>query len=620
MNKNLVRNIGLAIALIIVVIAVYYFSSNSPKATPVKSPQEVAIESKGLAEFNSENNTINTASSEDKKMAEEMMPIFKLMGNAKDTEKNKEAATALGKIVEKYPEYSDAHLLRATVLLLVGSKDYQNILVDIDDAIKFHSSEKYKSAYDSTVGMYSLRTKVDILTNNQQQAISDLETAIKIDPSKINDIFNTGGVKPEDASNPTALQKSDLDSLIAKYPDDYRTYMFRGLFYNSFTVFDEKYYVPVFDDLKRAQQLNPNSVLANYFLGFVYEQNPTRTKAGWSDISGWTGASGGYRDKINSIALQYFQRVIELDPTFTDAYYKAASLLYGLKRYSEAIPYYDKAIGLDPNNAGVYNDRGLAKTYTEDYYGAISDFTQAADLKKSKADAYLDMTYKNRADAYVKVANYDSAIADYSRAIGLDFGRATISMSISQIRAIYPELNVIPDQDLVEGLRQKYYPNISFEDFAKSLLHDNKEYTGGTSLADAYISRGDTYLAKGNFRNVAKEYTRAISENHYYADIVSSNRWKIILRNPDISVDTQTLDFTKGNTVSLWLKSVSANSKSYSEQNYQIDCSGKRIKSVSLTDYDAYGDAMNTTGEQGWQSIVPESIGEVLHNGMCQNG
>lgn len=42
----------------------YYFSRRSPV---VKSPQELAIESKGLSEFDAENNKTETVSSENKK-------------------------------------------------------------------------------------------------------------------------------------------------------------------------------------------------------------------------------------------------------------------------------------------------------------------------------------------------------------------------------------------------------------------------------------------------------------------------------------------------------------------------------------------------------------------------
>jgi tetratricopeptide (TPR) repeat protein len=615
---NLPKIIGVVV-LIIVVIFIYYYSQkkSSTEKPVVKSPQAVLIENKGLAEFDAENDTIIDVSSQDKKLFEEMMPIFKEMGDGKDIVKNKETVLALGKIAGKYPEYSDVYFLRANISILAADKDYQKMLSDIDNAIRFHSSIKYKSAYDSTVGMYGLRAKVDILSGDYQQAVRDLETAIKTDPSKANDVFNTGGVKPEDDSNPSALHEKDLDLLIAKYPADYRTYMFRGLFYGFFTTFDEKYFSLANKDLKEALKINPQSALINYLLGKSVQKSAFWTKAAWADISDVTGAKGGFREQASEVALNYFKETIKLDPRFIDAYAEVAYSLYSLKRYSEAIPYYDKVIELKPDNAGAYNDRALAKKYINDYYHAISDFSQAIELKKSKPNISLalDNTYENRATAYVKVMNYESAIEDYGRAIGLKFASRVFLMSVPQIREMYPEFTDISDKNLLEGLRQKYFSNMSKTDFSGHYQKNNKPLEDFV-IAGLYSSRGDTYLSAGNFKKATNEYARAL---HAWSDYVP-DRWKVISKTSahEYAVDIQTLDFTQGNIVSLWVKVLNTNSKSYSQQNYQIDCSGRKIKSVSATSYNSVGEVTYTNPTQDWQSIAPESIGEVLYKGMCK--
>ncbi len=590
-------------------------NNSEQKAVSSKSPQEIAIESKGLAEFSAENNIINTVTPEDKKLAEETMPIFKLMGNGKDIAKNKEAVSALGKIIEKYPEYSDAYFLRATISVLVGDNDYQKILTDIDNAIRLHPSTKYKSAYGSTAGMYSLRAKVDILSGEYQQAINDIEIAIKTDPSSVRDVFNTGGIKPEDDSNPTALQKKDLDLLVAKYPDDYRTYMFRGLFYSSFTFFNKQQYcaLPI-TDLQKAASINPNAAIIQYFLGKEQACDLFSTVAKASDY---------YRDQVNAKSLEYFKNAVQLDSKFTEAYAQIAEDLYSLKRYAEAIPYYDKVIELKPDDAGALSDRGLSKTYTNDYYSAIDDFSKAIELDKTNPSLALGpaTTYENRAVAYVKATNYDSAIKDYSKAIGSMFASEVFLMSVPQIRTMYPEFNDITDENLLEGLRQKFAPNMSSVDFANNYKHDlvnsgeekqpNKEFV----LGDLYTSRGDTYLLAGNFKNAAKDYARAIYEGS--TSII--DRWRTISKNSDTEyfIDAQTIDFGQGNLVSLWVKILNTNTQNYSQQNYQIDCSGRKIKSISGTNYNYAGDVAFTSPTQDWQTIVPESIGEILYNGMC---
>jgi tetratricopeptide (TPR) repeat protein len=417
------------------------------KSAASKGLQALAIESKGLAEFDPENDTIEDVSSQDKEIMKDMAPILQKAGNLTDKAQIKEAIVGLSKVIGKYPSYPDAYLLRALLSVVAENRDYQNILSDIDNFIKFHLANKYTSAYPFTGGAYSLRSKVDILSNNYAQAIEDLQKAVEIavrTDGSAADVFNTGGVKPEDESNRAAIQKGDLDLLVRKYPNEYRTYMFRGCFYKYFTTFDEKYYPLAIGELERARKLNSRSAFVEYLLGSIYETSGFWTKAAWADISD----SGGFRDKVNSLALQHFKAATNLDPAFGEAYAQAASELYGLKRYSEAIPYYDKVIEIDPNNAGVYNDRGLAKTNTGDYYSAINDFSKAIQLRGSKRKRPRDdfstrqsHAYENRAAAYVKVMDYDSAVKDYSSAIGLKFGPMVIMMSIPAIRSIYPELS-----------------------------------------------------------------------------------------------------------------------------------------------------------------------------------
>jgi hypothetical protein len=70
---------------------------------------------------------------------------------------------------------------------------------------------------------------------------------------------------------------------------------------------------------------------------------------------------------------------------------------------------------------------------------------------------------------------------------------------------------------------------------------------------------------------------------------------------------------------SLWVKAFNTQSKGYTENNFQIDCSGRKMKSNSSIGYNPVGHETFSTGEQKWQSIIPETIGETLYGGMCEN-
>ena len=187
-------------------------------------------------------------------------------------------------------------------------------------------------------------------------------------------------------------------------------------------------------------------------------------------------------------------------------------------------------------------------------------------------------------------------------------------MNVAQIRGIYPEFNNISDKDLIEGFRQKYNPNISSADFAAQIAKNSKPFEDSI-LAGLYVNRGDAYWSQNNFKRAVTEYARVAHEDSTY----NLDRWKMFSSNSDTAsyLDTQTLDTSSSSAVSLWVKTINNNLSNYNEQNYQIDCVGKRIKSLTSINYDAYGNSLNTIGQQDWQSVVPQSIGEILYNGIC---
>jgi tetratricopeptide (TPR) repeat protein len=608
------------IVVALIVVAVIYFARHSPnRSVPISSAisnaQAALIESKGLQELSSESNVpTSTLSPETKKVVEALLSTIQLAGDGKDEAKLQQATAAISRLIEQHPDYGDAYILRATYSLTSSRPNLQQIRDDADAALKYHGLPKYGSAYRSDAEIYALRAKTDVLAADYQQAMVDLESAVMADPSSPNEVFSTGGVKPDEDANPTALQKKDFDTLVARYPQDYRACLFRGLFYGSFTTYGEQYYAPSIADLDRALEVNPKSALVHYFLGMTLQKMTFWTQAAARDISDLTGAKGGYKQRTHQKALQQFEAAVTLDPAFVPSNAEAAEELLNLKRYSDALPYYDRVIQLQPDNAGAYNDRGLAKSNLGRLYDAISDYSRAIDLKKSHNETFLEDTYENRAEAYSKTGNYDSAIEDYSRAIGLKFRGQVFLMGIPQIRAIYPELGDISDDDLLEGLRQKYFPNMSQANFTGH-YKENKQFDDFL-LAELYAKRGDTYLAAQNFRKAAAEYLRAVHDDSKYP----IDRWKAIFKSPNIEyfIDTQTLNFTADKVVSLWVKAQKLKSVNYNQTNYQVDCAGRKIKSLSSANYDPSGSPRYSIGEKQWEPIAPETLGEFLYNGVCR--
>ena len=74
-------------------------------------------------------------------------------------------------------------------------------------------------------------------------------------------------------------------------------------------------------------------------------------------------------------------KVITLDSSNVNGYYKRADSYYRLKKYKEALKDYDKVIVLDPNNAQVYIDGAPSKLFLDDYAGYKADLQKAKEIE-----------------------------------------------------------------------------------------------------------------------------------------------------------------------------------------------------------------------------------------------
>ena len=87
-----------------------------------------------------------------------------------------------------------------------------------------------------------------------------------------------------------------------------------------------------------------------------------------------------------------FNKAIELDPGYAEAYYDRANVSMLAKRYEEAASFYTKAIEFRNHYAEAYYYRGLAEYYSGKKVAACRDLKQAAGLgNKLAADGLLQM-------------------------------------------------------------------------------------------------------------------------------------------------------------------------------------------------------------------------------------
>ena len=113
-------------------------------------------------------------------------------------------------------------------------------------------------------------------------------------------------------------------------------------------------------------------------------------------------------------AVQAYNRVIQLNPDFPDAYSNLGNTLKDLGRLDEAVASCDKAIQLKPDFAEAHSNRGNALKELGRFNEALQNYDKAIQLKPDFAQAYC-----NRGNALKDLGRLDEAVASCDKAIQL---------------------------------------------------------------------------------------------------------------------------------------------------------------------------------------------------------
>src|SRR5262249_26341319 len=198
----------------------------------------------------------------------ELTPADRMLGEAIQAKNDVHAMLpAINRVIASYPEYAAAYVIRLGALCEGNDKDA--ILSDINNALKFSESSQHrlseKVLKQSLGSLYGVRAKIEYLKGDYMGAISDLSKAVHAHLTKPATFVNSRAVYPEKTASACTWPQADFDRLVQRFPGDYRSYLFRGLFFVFFTTFNPKWVKPAIDDLNKAGELNTKSALPFFF-------------------------------------------------------------------------------------------------------------------------------------------------------------------------------------------------------------------------------------------------------------------------------------------------------------------------------------------------------------------
>ena len=211
---------------------------------------------------------------------------------------------------------------------------------------------------------------------------------------------------------------SDLDAALRLEPSSAAAHLLRGIVYGYMGRHDQ-----VVSDMSEAIRLSPGNAMAYYYRSLAH----------------------GEQDALD-LAIADLDEVTRLDPGRVDAYRARGDCYRYKKDYDRAIADFDSALQLDPEGALSYRGRGAAFRMKGEFDRAIADHDAALRLnpedafaRRFRGDAYLakgdygravadfdialrmdsadEIAYRGRGNARLFSGELDLAMADFNAAI-----------------------------------------------------------------------------------------------------------------------------------------------------------------------------------------------------------
>jgi tetratricopeptide (TPR) repeat protein/serine/threonine protein kinase len=234
-----------------------------------------------------------------------------------------------------------------------------------------------------------------------------------------------------------------------------------------------------------------------------------------------------YRAKQLAEAIQAFEAALDLEPTHYWSLMRQGYCLCDLGRgpgdFAGAVRIFTGCILNHPDHAHAYACRGLAYIKLGQYDKAVADCSRAVALDPKHVAAWF-----NRARAYEKLGRYDKAADDSSRAIDLDpkyvqawYNRGNAYRDLGQhdkaVADFSKAIDLDPEYKQAWNNRGAVYSNHlgqhdkAVADFTQAVALDPK-------YADAWYNRGVAHNKLDQYAKAAADFTRVIDLDPKHAD------------------------------------------------------------------------------------------------------
>lgn len=127
--------------------------------------------------------------------------------------------------------------------------------------------------------------------------------------------------------------------------------------------------------------------------------------------------------------LVFYNKAIETNPNYPEAWYDKGLSLYDLKQYRESLKCLDKAVNLDYNYSMAWYRKGLAYNQLKEYSKALEDFDIALNVKEkdrgeNRTKAEEQNVCLNKGLSYYGLKDYEKALSLLQKVNGSELPKA----------------------------------------------------------------------------------------------------------------------------------------------------------------------------------------------------
>ncbi len=184
--------------------------------------------------------------------------------------------------------------------------------------------------------------------------------------------------------------------------------------------------------------------------------------------------------------------------------------------FARALPYFEKAVDVDPNYAEAWYQAGFCYGMLSRHNEALKASRRAAALRPDWAETFLNIgassfalaQYKDAADAYRIAARLDESNADAQYALGLSLGK--LNRPDEEILAYKRSLAIKPDSpNALEQIGLAYFKQKRFAE-SVTAFEQLKNYKPD---ARTYNYLGESYFEAGKIAESIEAFNNAVNFN-----------------------------------------------------------------------------------------------------------